>query len=74
MYLPRGADEVGIALYDPDNFRFVGYLDWAKNAPQGLLKKELSKDKIPMAGVYTAIIFARKFGKEDQIETTIIIE
>ncbi|MFJ5623570.1 S8 family serine peptidase [Peribacillus loiseleuriae] len=74
MYLPRGADEVGIALYDPDNFRFVGYLDWAKHVPQGLLKKELSKDKLPMVGIYTAIIFARKFGKEDQIETTIIIE
>lgn len=74
MYLPRGADEVGIALYDPDNFRFVGYLDWAKDAPQGLFKKELAKDKLPVAGLYTAIIFARKFGKEDQIETTIIIE
>lgn len=29
-YLPGGADEFGIALFDPDTYRFIDYLDWEK--------------------------------------------
>ena len=30
MYLPRGADEFGIALYHADTLAFAGFLDWEK--------------------------------------------
>ncbi|WP_276205135.1 S8 family serine peptidase [Bacillus sp. MUM 13] len=74
MYLPRGADEFGIALYDADSFRFAGYMDWSVNAPHGLIKKEILKKDLPEPGVYRAIVFAKKSGREDRIEVTIIIE
>lgn len=74
MYLPGGADEYGVALYDPDTFRFIGYLDRNRHAPGGMVKKEISAAALPPAGVYHAVIYARKAGKEDQIDTEIQIE
>ena len=74
MYLPGGADEYGVALYDPDTFRFIGYLDRDRHAPGGMVKKEMSASVLPPAGVYHAVIYARKAGKEDQIDTEIRIE
>ena len=75
LYLPQGADEFGIALYDPDTLTFKGFLDWQRNIPGGLLKRDISgqfKD-IPN-GVYKALIFAKKDGEESSYETTIILD
>ncbi|PLS18341.1 peptidase S8 [Bacillus sp. M6-12] len=74
VYLPGGAEEFGIALYDYDSLRFAGYLDWAYNAPRGLIKRELSIKSMPPAGVYRAVIFARKAGRENRIDQIIQIE
>lgn len=74
MYLPGGADEYGIALYDADSFRFVGFLDWGKNAAAGLIKKDIKMENIPPKGVYNIIVFAKKYGKEDRIDVTMLIE
>ena len=72
MYLPGGAEEMGIALYDPDTLTFVGFLDWQKNAPKGLIEKEIKKEDLDVKGnLYKAIIFAKKMGQEDQIEVDI---
>lgn len=72
MYLPGGAEEMGIALYDPDTLTFVGFLDWQKNAPKGLIEKEIKKEDLDVkANLYKAIIFAKKMGQEDQIEVDI---
>lgn len=73
MYLPRGADEFGIALYHEESLGFAGFMDWGKQAPQGLIKRELTSDQLPPAGTYKAIIFAKRGVKEDRIETTIEI-
>ena len=73
MYLPRGADEFGIALYHADSLAFAGFMDWGKPAPQGLMKRELTSKELPPAGIYKAIIFAKREGREDRIETTIEI-
>ena len=40
MYLPRGAEEFGVALYEADTLKFVGYLDWSRPAPSGLDSKK----------------------------------
>ncbi|MDO7485400.1 hypothetical protein Q5O89_04635 [Peribacillus frigoritolerans] len=74
MYLPRGAEEFGIVLYEEDSLKFAGYLDWSRSAPSGLIKKDVLKKDLPPKGVYKAIIFARRSGREDRIEKTLLIE
>lgn len=72
IYLPGGAEEVGIALYDPDTFQFIKYLDVKENVERGMLEQEL-KDIGLDEGVYKTLVYARKEGKEDLIETMIYI-
>ena len=74
MYLPRGADEFGIALYEADTLAFAGFIDWGKPAPQGLIKRELTSEELPSPGRYKVVIFAKRGEKEDRIETTIKID
>ncbi|MGM7721848.1 S8 family serine peptidase [Metabacillus sp. Hm71] len=74
LYLPGGADEMGIALYDPDTLTFAGFLDWRRNVPRGVVEKEVKKEKLKLKkGLYKALIFAKKSGKEDQIEVDILL-
>ena len=74
MYLPGGADEAGIALYDRDSLTFVGYLDWLQKTPRGLIGGEIKVEdmKVPL-GDYRAIIFAKKNGQEDYLEADILL-
>ncbi|WP_318246264.1 S8 family serine peptidase [Bacillus sp. PS06] len=74
LYLPRGAEEYGIALYDPDSLRFITFLDWKRDVPRGLIEKEISIEELGLHGVYKAIVFAKKAGKEDTIESDILID
>jgi len=75
LYLPGGADEFGIALYDPDTLRFIGFLDFERNVSRGLRKKDIKQEdmKIPQ-GFYKAVIFAKKGNKEDKLETEILVD
>lgn len=75
LYLPGGADEFGIALYDPDTLRFIGFLDYGRNVPRGLRKKDIKEEELNIPkGVYKAVIFAKKGNKEDRMETEIIVD
>lgn len=69
VYLPGGADEFGIALFDPDTQRFVQFLDWKRHVGKGLLKQELTGEQLPDEGLYIGKVFARKSGKEDMLDT-----
>ncbi|WNF37280.1 S8 family serine peptidase [Bacillaceae bacterium IKA-2] len=72
IYLPGGAEEVGIALYDPDTFQFISYLDVKQNVDRGMLEVEL--DQLTLEdGIYKALVYASKEGREDLIETMIYI-
>jgi minor extracellular serine protease Vpr len=73
VYLPGGADVFGIALFNKENFRFVGFLDYGRNLRKGMIQKELSVEQLPSEGRYIAKIFAKKANKEDMIETPITI-
>ena len=73
VYLPGGADEFGIALFNPDDFRFVGFLDSNQNVKKGLINKVITEENLPPAGTYLAKVFAKKPGKEDFIETMLVI-
>lgn len=74
MYLPRGADEFGIALYEADSLAFSGFMDWGKPAPRGLLIREVLKKDLPPAGVYKAVVFVKRGGQEDRLETIVKIK
>ncbi|WP_301950641.1 S8 family serine peptidase [Bacillus sp. V59.32b] len=74
MYLPRGAEEYGIALYEMETLQFAGFMDWGRNKEGGMIKKEIPRDKLPSKGIYKAVIYAKKSGKEDRIDTSILIE
>lgn len=74
VYLPGGAEEFGIALFDPDTFQFIGFLDARREVGKGLLKAEIKEESLPEAGLYIAKVFAKKAGKEDMLETSIYIE
>lgn len=73
VYLPGGAEEFGIAIFNPETLEYIGYLDWARNVPNGLLEKEISSNRLPQEGLYLAKVFAKKGGKEDRLETVIKI-
>lgn len=65
MYIPGGGDEMMIALYDRDTFRFSGFLDYSTPAPRGYVRKEISKKKLPQNGEYHAVIVVKK-GKSSE--------
>ncbi|SDN02248.1 S8 family serine peptidase [Bacillus sp. OK048] len=73
VYLPGGADEFGIALFHPEDFRFVGFLDTDQNVKKGLISKVITAENLPPEGTYLAKVFAKKAGKEDFIETMLVI-
>lgn len=73
VYLPGGADEFGIALFDPDDFRFVSFLDTETKVDKGILQKNILKNELPEPGIYIAKVFAKKAGQEDTIEAMIEI-
>ncbi|MEH7107579.1 S8 family serine peptidase, partial [Bacillus sp. JJ1764] len=74
VYMPGGAEEFGIALFNPEDYRFVQFLDSSTNVKKGLIRKELSQESLPPAGTYRVKVFAKKAGKEDFIETMIVID
>ena len=74
VYLPGGAEEFGIALFNPQDYRFVGFLDTETNVKKGQLRKLIRKEQLPPSGTYLVKIFAKKAGKEDFIERMIMIE
>ncbi|WP_158217612.1 S8 family serine peptidase [Lottiidibacillus patelloidae] len=73
VYLPRGADEFGIMLYEADTLRFDRVFDYKKNVERGLLEVQIPKERIGKSGEYIAIIFAKKAGKEDMIQAHLSI-
>ena len=74
VYLPGGADEFGIALFDPGDYRFMGFLETRTNVDKGLIRMDLPPDRLPDAGTYLVKVFAKKAGKEDFTEGMITIE
>ena len=74
VYLPGGAEEFGIALFNPESYRFVSFLDTETNVKKGTLRKLIRKEQLPPAGTYLVKIFAKKAGKEDFIERMIMFE
>ena len=73
-YLPTGADEFGIALFEEDTLRFVQYLEWKKSVRRGTIKGEFNLENIRYRGAYKIKVFAKKAGKEDVLEKIVKIK
>ena len=59
VYLPGGAEELAIALFDSDSYRFKGFLDQKRNVGRGMLKVELNAEDLPESGSYIAKVAAK---------------
>ncbi|WP_088036772.1 S8 family serine peptidase [Evansella clarkii] len=72
VYFPGGVDKFGIAVYDPDTFRFLTYIDTQEDIERGMFEHEIRVSGLE-PGIYKALIFAEKQGHEDTIERDIYI-
>ncbi|MBU9712920.1 S8 family serine peptidase [Bacillus tamaricis] len=72
VYFPGGADKFGIALYDPDTFRFLRFIDVHTDIDRGMFEQDIVVEDLP-PGIYKALIFAKNQGHEDIIERDIFI-
>ncbi|PYZ96090.1 peptidase S8 [Alteribacter lacisalsi] len=72
VYLPGGAEEFGIVLYDPDTFEYLDYIEARTDVERGMLEEKLEITGLE-PGIYKALIFASQDGKEDTIERDIFI-
>ncbi|WP_404469127.1 S8 family serine peptidase [Sutcliffiella horikoshii] len=74
VYLPEGAEELGIALYEADTLHFIDYLDWKRDLPRGLFKNQIPADRVKVKGLVKAVVFAKKLDKEDTVEADLYFE
>ncbi len=74
VYLPEGAEELGIALYEADTLHFIDYLDWERDLPRGLFKNQIPADRVKVKGLVKAVVFAKKLDKEDTVEADLYFE
>lgn len=73
VYLPGGAEEFAVALFDIDSYQFIGFLDSKRDVGQGMLKEEIKEEDLPPSGSYIAKIHAKKAGQTDSIELPLYI-
>jgi minor extracellular serine protease Vpr len=69
VYLPSGADELIISLYDPYTFAYVRTLDIQRNVQRGVVRRTLTIAPKEAKGVYKVIVFARKQNVENAFES-----
>ncbi|PSL45785.1 minor extracellular serine protease Vpr [Salsuginibacillus halophilus] len=75
LYVPGGAEEVEISIYEPDTYTPVGETFQLKDAEEGLNEGIIPRGALPEApGVYKALAKAAYKDREDTIETYIVIE
>lgn len=74
VYLPGGADEFAIVLYDPEFYTFSGVLERQEGMKRGLQTNVIRPDPSIRAGMYKAIAYARKGDRYDFQEQIIQIE
>jgi minor extracellular serine protease Vpr len=74
LFLPEGADKLGVALYEKDTLRFVQYVDVRENIGRGRFTSVVERSLLPVKGEYKAVIFVYKNAKQQTFEGEITIE
>ncbi|MBB6450467.1 minor extracellular serine protease Vpr [Geomicrobium halophilum] len=74
VFLPGGAEELEITLYDPDTFAYIKTLDQQTNLPEGPFERRFQKGEIDLEpGVYHVLVYAKHKDRGDTLESTIVI-
>ncbi|WP_281284315.1 S8 family serine peptidase [Shouchella miscanthi] len=71
-YLPSGAEESSVHLFDPDTLEFVATIIENKDQSRGMVNGEITNLQIA-PGRYKALIYAKNEGKTDTLEAMIDI-
>ena len=74
VYLPEGAEEMGILLYDPVTFDFIRVLDIQRRVQRGVFRGTLPEHKLAGQRVYRALVYAKQNGEQHTFETIIDME
>lgn len=65
LYLPEGAEELGVALFEPATLKYVGLLIQRNNVDRGVFEQLLTREEIPYQdGVYHVVVYAVQGGIE----------
>ncbi|GAK07027.1 S8 family serine peptidase [Geomicrobium sp. JCM 19038] len=74
VFLPGGAEELEISLYDPDTFTYIMTLDHETDIPKGVFEKRLHKDAVQLdPGLYHVLVYAKLKDREDTVESKILL-
>ncbi|SDI47111.1 S8 family serine peptidase [Natribacillus halophilus] len=74
VFLPGGAEELEITLYDPDTLAYITTIDRQKNLPEGPFEREFQEGEIDLEpGVYHGVVYAKLKDRDDTLETTIVV-
>lgn len=73
-YLPMGAEEFGIALFDSETMSFIGFLDIKEHVGAGMVNNQLPLPKQTFLRKMTAVAFAKNNGEEDFEEWSFPLE
>lgn len=71
VYLPMGAEEFGIALFEEDTLKFIGFLEEKRKVGPGLKENQISFTMPEYMNKVVAVAFARTNGKEDTQEQSL---
>ncbi|NLR46827.1 S8 family serine peptidase [Priestia megaterium] len=74
LFLPEGADQLGVALFDKQSLQFVSYLDVDVDVERGMRKRKITIDESLVPGVYQIFAFVKKHRQEQVVHSTITIE
>lgn len=70
-YLPEGAEEFALALYDQQTLQLLAILDQKHPAGHGMIKNQVKLPSYIKGKTFYAVAFARKSGDEDYQENLI---
>jgi len=74
LFLPEGADQLGVALFDKQSLQFVSYLDVDVDVERGVRKRKITIDESLVPGVYQIFAFVKKHRQEQVVHSTITIK
>ncbi|MEI5909097.1 S8 family serine peptidase [Bacillus spongiae] len=71
VYLPGGADEFGIALFEAETLQFLGFLAQSKKVQHGLLEEQVNLHPSLRGIQFYAVAYARFQNQEDDQQVLI---
>ncbi|YBZ95654.1 S8 family serine peptidase [Bacillus sp. AK031] len=70
-YLPGGAEEFALAIFDQQTMKLISILDQRKQAGHGMISKQVTLPSYIKGKSFYAVAFVRNKGEEDYLENLI---